>query len=416
MTDAPTPPPATGRIVLLGATGYTGTLVAHELVARGTRPVLAGRSQDRLDALAADLAATARTAAAPSATAPSTAPRHCAEPTGSPEAGSPPSGTSARTPLETAVADVDDARTVRALVGPGDVLISTVGPFGRHGGPVVEAAIDAGAVYLDSTGEPAFIRRVFDELGPRARRTGAALLTAFGHDWVPGNLAGALALQDEGADAARLEIGYFPTGGGVSGGTRVSALETALEPSYAWHDGGLRTERVAARVVTFDVGRGRRVRGVTAGGTEPFTLPGLAPRLRDVEVALGVSGPAVRLAPVATAVATAALRVPGLGDGLRRLARSRSGSSGGPDEATRAASRTHVLAVARDAEGKALRRARLDGPDAYDLTAHYLAWGATRAAAGETNGTGALGPVQAFGLHSLLAATRATGTTVTTNR
>ncbi|MHA7618133.1 saccharopine dehydrogenase family protein [Cellulosimicrobium cellulans] len=410
MTDAPTPPPATGRIVLLGATGYTGTLVAHELVARGARPVLAGRSQDRLEALAADLAATARTA-----TAPSTAPRHRAEPAGSPEAGSPPSGTWART-LETTVADVDDARTVRALVGPGDVLISTVGPFGRHGDPAVEAAIDAGAVYLDSTGEPAFIRRVFDELGPRARRTGAALLTAFGHDWVPGNLAGALALQDEGADAVRLEIGYFPTGGGVSGGTRVSALETALEPSYAWHDGGLRTERVAARVVTFDVGPGRRVRGVTAGGTEPFTLPGLAPRLRDVEVALGVSGPAVRLAPVATAVATAALRVPGLGDGLRRLAQSRSGSSGGPDEAARAASRTHVLAVARDAEGKVLRRARLDGPDAYDLTAHYLAWGTTRAAAGETNGTGALGPVQAFGLHSLLAATRAAGTTVTTNR
>lgn len=416
MTDAPTPPPATGRIVLLGATGYTGTLVAHELVARGARPVLAGRSQDRLDALAADLAATARTAAAPSATAPSTAPRHRAEPAGSPEAGSPPSGTSARTPLETAVADVDDARTVRALVGPGDVLISTVGPFGRHGDPAVEAAIDAGAVYLDSTGEPAFIRRVFDELGPRARRTGAALLTAFGHDWVPGNLAGALALQDEGADAVRLEIGYFPTGGGVSGGTRVSALETALEPSYAWRDGGLRTERVAARAVTFDVGPGRRVRGVTAGGTEPFTLPGLAPGLRDIEVARGVSGPAVRLAPVATAVATAALRIPGLGDGLRRLARSRSGSSGGPDEAARAASRTHVLAVARDAGGEVLRRARLDGPDAYDLTARYLAWGATRAAAGETNGTGALGPVQAFGLHSLLAATRATGTTVTTNR
>ncbi|WP_163188801.1 saccharopine dehydrogenase NADP-binding domain-containing protein [Cellulosimicrobium sp. SL-1] len=410
MADAPTPPPATGRIVLLGATGYTGTLVAHELVARGARPVLASRSPDRLDALAAELAEQT-----PAATAGSTA-RHRAEPTGSPEAGSAPSGTSARTPLETAVADVDDARTVRALVEPGDVLISTVGPFGRHGDPAVEAAIDAGAVYLDSTGEPAFIRRVFDELGPRARRTGAALLTAFGHDWVPGNLAGALALQDEGADAVRLEIGYFPTGGGVSGGTRVSALETALAPSYAWRDGGLRSERVAARVVTFDVGPGRRVRGVTAGGTEPFTLPGLAPGLRDVEVALGVSGPAVRLAPVATAVATAALRVPGLGDGLRRLARSRSGSSGGPDEAARAASRTHVLAVARDAEGKVLRRARLDGPDAYDLTAHYLAWGATRAAAGETSGTGALGPVQAFRLQPLLAATRAAGTTVTTNR
>lgn len=406
MTDAPTSPPATGRVVLLGATGYTGTLVAHELVARGARPVLAGRSRDRLDALAADLVATA----------PSAAPRHRAEPTGSPEGGRPASTSPDRPPLETAVADVDDPRTVRALIEPGDVLVSTVGPFVRHGGPAVEAAIDARAVYLDSTGEPAFIRRVFEELGPRAGRAGAALLTAFGHDWVPGNLAGALALQDEGADAARLEIGYFPTGGGVSGGTRASALEIVLEPSYAWRGGRLRAGRVAARVVTFDLGAGRRVRGITAGGTEPFTLPPSAPGLRDVEVALGVSGSAVRLAPAATAIATGALRVPGLGGALRRFARSRGGSSGGPDAAARAASRTHVLAVARSASGKVLRRVRLDGPDAYDLTAHLLAWGAARAAAGETRGTGALGPVRAFGLDALLAAAREAGTTVTTGR
>lgn len=406
MTDAPTSPTSTGRVVLLGATGYTGTLVARELVARGARPLLAGRSQDRLDALAADLVATASSAAS----------RHRAEPTASPHAARPTSDSPTRPPLETAVADVDDPRTVRALIEPGDVLVSTVGPFVRHGGPAVEAAIDARAVYLDSTGEPTFIRRVFEELGPRAGRTGTALLTAFGHDWVPGNLAGALALQDEGADAARLEIGYFPTGGGVSGGTRASALETVLEPSYAWRGGHLRAERVAARVVAFDLGAGRRVRGITAGGTEPFTLPPLAPDLHDVEVALGVSGPAMRLAPVATAVATGALRVPGLGGALRQFARSRGGSSGGPDAAARAASRTHVLAVARSASGEVLRRVRLDGPDAYDLTAHFLAWSAARAAAGETRGTGALGPVQAFGLDALLAAAREAGITVTTGR
>jgi short subunit dehydrogenase-like uncharacterized protein len=375
--DVPTAARASGRVVLLGATGYTGTLVAHELVARGARPVLAGRSRRRLDDLAAELG-------------------H---------------------PLETSVADVDDPATVRALVGHGDVLVSTVGPFVRHGAAAVEAAVDAGAVYLDSTGEPAFIRRVFDELGPRATRSGAALLTAFGHDWVPGNAAGALALRDEGAAATRLEVGYFPTGGGVSGGTRASALATVLEPSYAWRAGSLRTERVGARVVTFDLGEGRHASGITAGGTEPFTLPPLAPGLRDVEVAIGIAGgPALWLAPAGTAVATAALRLPVVGGGLRRLARNRSGSGGGPDAAARAASRTHVVADARDASGHLLRRVRLDGPDAYDLTARFLAWGATRAAAGGVRGTGALGPVQAFGLDGLLAAAVDAGPRVTVTR
>ena len=48
------------------------------------------------------------------------------------------------------------------------MLVSTVGPFLRWGTPAIGAAIDAGAVYIDSTGEPAFIRRVFEHYGPRA--------------------------------------------------------------------------------------------------------------------------------------------------------------------------------------------------------------------------------------------------------
>ncbi|MBD5785050.1 saccharopine dehydrogenase NADP-binding domain-containing protein [Cellulosimicrobium terreum] len=399
------PTTATGRIVLLGATGYTGSLVAHELVALGARPVLAGRSQDRLDALATDLARGSDRGSdlgSDLGSGPRPGPRHAEQ------------GTA---PIETVRADVDDPRSVRALVERGDVLVSTVGPFGRHGGPAVEAAVDAGAVYLDSTGEPAFIRRMFEEYGPRAGRTGAALLTAFGHDWVPGNVAGAVALQDEGAAAERLEIGYFPAGAATSGGTRASTVAAALEPSYAWRGGRLRSERVAARVVTFDLGPGRRVQGITTGGTEPFALPDLAPGLRDVEVVLGVSGRAVRLVPVATTVLTAALRVPGVGAGLRELARARSsGSTGGPDATARATSRTRVLADARTASGELLRRVRLDGPDPYDLTARYLAWGAARAAAGGVRGSGALGPVQAFGLDDLLAATHDAGATVTVVR
>ncbi len=71
---------------------------------------------------------------------------------------------------------------LRDLIEPGGVLVSTAGPFLKVGRPAVAAAADAGAIYLDSSGEPPFIRQAFEEFGPRPERTGAVLLTAFGYD------------------------------------------------------------------------------------------------------------------------------------------------------------------------------------------------------------------------------------------
>ena len=179
-----------GRIVLYGATGYTGTLTAGAMVASGARPVLAGRDQGRLDVLAARLA----------------------------QAGD-------GTRLETAVAGAAGPGPLRDLIGAGDVIVSTAGPFLKIGRSAVEAAVDAGAVYLDSSGEPPFIRQVFEEFGPRAERTGAVLLTAFGYDYVPGNLAGALALEAAGPAATQVRVGYFVSGNirrAASAGTRAS--------------------------------------------------------------------------------------------------------------------------------------------------------------------------------------------------
>ena len=145
------------RIVVFGATGYTGRLTSERLVAQGERPVLAGRSEERLTELAERLGG-----------------------------------------LEWRVADVDRPNTVFSLVERGDVVVSTVGPFAKWGDPAVRAAIAAPAVYLDSTGEPQFIRRVFEGFGPAAAGAGATLMTAMGYDFVPGALAGALALEDAG--------------------------------------------------------------------------------------------------------------------------------------------------------------------------------------------------------------------------
>ena len=141
------------RIIIFGATGFTGRLVAERLAVQGAAPVLAGRSEGPVRELAERLGAEWRSA------------------------------------------DALRRNSVFALLERGDVLVSTVGPFAKWGEPAVRAAIAAGGTYIDSTGEPAFIRRVFEEFGPPAERAGATLLTAMGYDFVPGTLAAALALR-----------------------------------------------------------------------------------------------------------------------------------------------------------------------------------------------------------------------------
>ena len=115
------------------------------------------------------------------------------------------------------MAEADTARpdSVRDLVGPGDVLVSTVGPFLTRGEPAVAAAVGAGAAYLDATGEPPFLRRVFEHHGPKAAGR-CGLVPAFGYDFVPGNLAGALALAVDG-DLQQLPLGGQQLGGAVAG-------------------------------------------------------------------------------------------------------------------------------------------------------------------------------------------------------
>ena len=358
------------QIVVFGATGYTGEQTARELVARGARPVLSGRSAARLKQLADDLGG-----------------------------------------LETRVADVGRPQSVTDLVDAGDVLLSTVGPFSQWGGPAVEAAIARRAWYLDSTGEPAFIRRVFEEYGPGAETAGTGVVTAFGFDWVPGNLAGALALAAAGPEAVRIDIGYFTRGqGGTSGGTRASIAQIALGPGFAYRGGQLRTERIGARVQEFTLDNGKRRVGISAGASEHFGLPPLHPTLREVNVVLGQALPLIQGVPVATGLLSAAMRVPGVRPGLTALAHSQvKGSTGGPDEASRARGGCSIVAEARAANGDLLQRVQLDGPNPYNFTFAILAWGAMTAAEHGLQGTGALGPVQAFGLAGLTEGTASAG-------
>jgi short subunit dehydrogenase-like uncharacterized protein len=373
-----------GRIVLYGATGYTGKLTARELLARGARPVLAGRDAARLDALAAQL-----------------------------------SRADDGKPLETAVASAAEPAALRELIGAGDVLVSTAGPFLKVGQAALTAAVDAGAVYLDSTGEPPFIRQVFECYGPRAAGTGAVLLTAFGYDYVPGNLAGALALEAAGPAATRVDIGYFMRGdmrGASSAGTRASMLGMLLESGYTFRGGRIVSERAAAEVRSFAIG-GKTRDAFSIGASEHFALPRLRPQaaapggagdagagaggaapgaqLTDVGVYLGWLGSATRFAHYASMLTWPLGLVPGMRQALDAQARRIQRGRGEPDQTRRVTS--HVVAVAADAGGRELATVYLTGDDPYSFTAGILAWAACRAAEGGVRPAGALGPVEAFG-------------------
>src|SRR5215218_3939176 len=351
-----------GRIVVFGATGYTGRLVAERLAGAGERPVLAGRSPERLSALAARLGG-----------------------------------------LETAHGDVFRANSVSALVGEGDVLVTTVGPFARWGEPAVRAAVDGRASYLDSTGEPQFIRHVFEHHGPRARRAGVPLMTAMGFDFVPGALAGALALGEGGEGAVRIDVAYYSLGAGTgaaSKGTRRSMVGVSLNESFAFRDGRLRSARSAERVRSFAVG-GKERPAVSVGGAEHFALPAAFPRLREVNVYLGWFGPLSRPLQVASLAGSIATRAPRVRGVLESAGLRLADLGPGPEPGTTPGGESWIAAEAYDDAGERCAEVHLAGADGYAFTAEFLAWAARAAAGGRVRGTGAIGPVEAFGVEQL---------------
>jgi short subunit dehydrogenase-like uncharacterized protein len=141
---------------------------------------------------------------------------------------------------------------------------------------------------------------------------------------------------------------------------------------------------------------------VSVPTSEHLALPRIHPTLRDVDVFLGWFGQASEPMRVLSAGLEPVLKLPGARDGLQGLfGRLVKGSTGGPDAAARAKSSSVVLAEAFDAAGTKLATVRLEGRNGYDFTGAVLAWGATTAAAGGLQGTGALGPVDGFGLDAL---------------
>jgi short subunit dehydrogenase-like uncharacterized protein len=181
------------EIVLFGATGFTGALTAEYLAkgaAADTRWSLAGRNRSKLERLRDRLAAID--------------PRL------------------AELPL--LHADSSDPASLQAVAASTKVLVTTVGPYLKYGEPLVAACAAAGTAYLDLTGEPEFVDRMWLAHHEQAKRTGARIVHACGFDSIPYDL-GVLYTVGHMPEGVPLAVrGFIRAGGTFSGGTYHSAI------------------------------------------------------------------------------------------------------------------------------------------------------------------------------------------------
>jgi short subunit dehydrogenase-like uncharacterized protein len=358
-------PSQSGPIAVYGATGFTGGLVARELLRREADFVISGRNPGKLDALSAELG-----------------------------------GVPAR------AASVDDPAALRSLLEPCAAVIACAGPFTLHGEPVLAAAADTGTHYLDTTGEQTFMQVVFDRYATRASQTGAALVPAMGFDYVPGDLIAHLTAEGMGA-VDEIVLAYWTHGFGATRGTALTALEALRGGDLEYTDGRLRPASQKVDRGTFHfpapVGEQRMVR-YPAG--EPITVPRHV-ETRNVRMLLSASTIAPRrLAPLLP------LAMPPLGLAMRTPLRRAFGAvvdrlPEGPSEESRSASRFMIACEARS--GARSRRGTVSGPDPYDLTAVTTAYGALLAVDPAFARSGALAPAQAFDAGAFLDALAAFG-------
>ncbi|MGZ4448588.1 MAG: saccharopine dehydrogenase family protein [Nocardioides sp.] len=180
-------------VVLFGATGFTGQLTAEYLAAHaptGLRWALAGRSPDKLARVRDRLAAT--------------------DP--------------ALADLALLHADVSDAASLADVAGRARVVITTVGPYIEYGEPLVAACAEAGTDYVDLTGEPEFVDRMYVAHHATAERTGARIVHACGFDSIPHDLGAYFTVQQLKASGPVSVRGVVRASGMASGGTFHSAM------------------------------------------------------------------------------------------------------------------------------------------------------------------------------------------------
>jgi len=353
--DTPTQPPSGSRpydLVLFGATGFTGGLTAEYLAEHAPgdcRWALAGRNRAKLEAVRDRLAVI------------------------DPELAD----------LALLHADVTDPASLRAVAEASRVVITTVGPYIEYGEPLVAACTEAGTDYVDLTGEPEFVDRMYVAHHARAQQTGARIVHACGFDSIPHDLGVWFTVQQLPEGVPLRVRGMLRAGGRLSGGTFASAM-TAFSRGGQLKQAAGERRRLEARPT------GRRVRATARPphrdhdtGWWLVPLPTIDPLVvRRSAAALERYGPdfeyahyaAVRRLPVVVAgvagvgLLAAAAQVPP----LRRLLTNRVPQGEGPSDEQRAKAWFEMRFVGEGGGRRVVTRVS-GGDPGYGETAKMLA-------------------------------------------
>lgn len=123
------------------------------------------------------------------------------------------------------VADINDPISLRQFGGFSySILLNTVGPFNLYGYQVVEACVKAGTHYLDLSGEPAFVHRIYADFNEKAIASQTAIVTCCGFDSIPADYATWLTAKKLPLNEPKALYGFVKTNAGSPGGTWASAI------------------------------------------------------------------------------------------------------------------------------------------------------------------------------------------------
>lgn len=334
-------------IVVFGATGYTGQRIARALERVGAPFRLAGRSPEKLAALAESLASHP----------------------------------------DVLIADARAPETLPPLFHNTRLLINCAGPFTDLGEPVARLAATHGAHYLDLTNELAYVYRLrqYDAL---ARQTGAALVPACAFEVALADCLAAVAARDLPQPLRAVDVVYVLPGRTVSYGTRLSALRTFAQ-SWLAYRGGKWVRGLPGGAVRGGEINGRPYRALAFPSCETVTVPAHL-RVNDVQAWLAVSQRWAGLAAALLPLVSVLLRSP-LGAltalSFRRLMPP-------PPEDSSPESRFVVQVELTHAHGTRTLTAR--GADPYGLTAEIAAYAAQQLLAEGYDRRGVLAPAQAL--------------------
>jgi short subunit dehydrogenase-like uncharacterized protein len=304
--------------LLYGANGYTGELVAREAAKRGMRPILAGRDRTRIEPLARELG------------------------------------------LDHRVFDLKHAEGVATGLQGIQLVLHCAGPFSATSAPMIQGCLNAGAHYLDISGEISVFEHAHS-LNAAAQAAGVVLCPGVGFDVIPTDCL-ALALKQALPDASHLFLG-FDTRSGLSPGTAKTAIEGIGLGGQVRINGQITTVPHAWKVRRINYGDGEKKAMTIPWGdvSTAFHSTGIP----NIEVYLPAPGLMVLASRIGNHFGWL-MRRPAV---IQRLQKFVEGRVKGPDAQHREYLPTYVWGEVRNAAGQR-KTARVKTANGYDVTVH----------------------------------------------